>query len=93
MKATLSESLQDEKIAQTGLSHGQLSLKHWLQMIQKHTGNKTILDHKKTQRNKFTLENMILSSEPSTTSFYVFISHPYYDTLSPDRIFQLALKI
>lgn len=57
-----------------------------------HTGNQTILDNKKTQRNKFTLENMNLSSELSTTSFYVVTSHPHYDTVSPDSIFQLALK-
>lgn len=61
-------------------------------MIQRHTGIQTILDNKKTQRNKFTLENMNLLSELSTTSFYAVISHPHYDTVPPDRVFQAALK-
>lgn len=55
-----------------------------------HIGNQTISVNKKTQRNKFTLENMDLSSELSTTSFYVVISQPHYDTVSP--VFQMALK-
>lgn len=93
MKATLSKSLQDEKIARPGLSHGKLSLKHWLQMIQRHSGNQTILDNMKTQRNKFTLEIMNLPSEPSTTSFYVVVSHPLYDTVSSDTVCQLARKM
>lgn len=67
-------------------------MKCWLQMIERHTGIQTILYNKKTQRNTFTLENMTISSEQSTISFCVVISHPHYDTVFPDRVLQVALK-